>query len=451
MNDSFTYTYTLQDGDTISTDTANLTVNVLDDVPVITSIQSGVLDNVAGLSYTGHIDAIPGADGIAAYHFDTANISAPTGVTYQYSADNTLITATDGTGETVFTVQLNVDGSYDFDLFKAAPETIVITPPFDSIKDEVDNHSAQFTMNLYSSYDASGNGIGDPVGTVTFTPYDDGVPRLSVSQDGLGVNNNLMNTHEVMMMAFDTPVTNATFEIGNFSNGDVLQWKVYDTDGTTLLDSGTIEGGYYNTAGVWIPLTNESIDHSIDLTHNGLDAGLQFSSMSIEALHDSNDKDTAFKFTGFSVEKAITVEDQHYDFSVVAIDGDGDISNSSSFAVTVDGTGSILTGTAADEVFTGGSGADTFLTGGGDDHIADYTKSLTENDIVDITSVLNSAADDHSKLGFSTTSDGKAVLEIYNSSDHSAANLVSTVTFDNITDATDLNSLLGKVDIDHTT
>jgi len=46
--------------------------------------------------------------------------------------------------------------------------------------------------------------------------------------------------------------------------------------------------------------------------------------------------------------------------------------------------------------------------------------------------------------------DGKAVLEVYNSStDHSAGNLVGSVTFDSITDATNLDSLLGKVDIDH--
>ena len=136
----------------------------------------------------------------------------------------------------------------------------------------------------------------------------------------------------------------------------------------------------------------------------------------------------------------------------MGIDGDGDISNSSAFHVTVDGSGSILTGTADNEVFTGGAGADTFVTGGGHDHIVDYSQS--QGDKVDITSVLNQADDTVAKtyMGFHNDGDGKAVLEIYDSgTDHSAGHLVSSVTFDNINDATSLDSLLGKVDIDHTT
>ena len=64
---------------------------------------------------------------------------------------------------------------------------------------------------------------------------------MSVSQDGMGVSNNLMNIGEKLMMTFDTPVSDATFEIGNFSNGDIIQWKVYDADGITVLDQGTID------------------------------------------------------------------------------------------------------------------------------------------------------------------------------------------------------------------
>ena len=432
--DSFDYTVTDSTGN-VTTGTIN--VSIIDDVPSITSIQSGVIDNVVGLSYTGHIEAIPGADGIAAYQFDTANISAPAGIIYQYSVNNTHLVATDGTGETVFTVDLHADGSYDFVVAKTLPESIVISPPkYDTYN--IPNHVTSFTLNLYQSYNPNGSGIGDPVGTVTFDAYGG---YLSVSNDGIGVQNNLMNVGEKLTMTFDTPASNATFAVGNFSDGDIIAWKVYDAAGT-VIDSGTIDHGFYDTNGVWVPLpNNENLNYSIDLAQNGLDAGLQFTSMSIEAASNS------YKFTGFSVEKAITVEDQHYDFSVVGIDGDGDISNSASFGVTVDGTGSILTGTAADEVFTGGSGADTFLTGGGDDHIADY--SLSQGDKVDITSVLNSLEGDHTRLGFSTTSDGKAVLEIYDNAAHD--HMVSSVTFDNITDATDLNSLLGKVDIDHTT
>ena len=64
--DAFNYTVTDANGNTT---TGTINVDVIDDVPTITSIQSGVIDNEVGLSYTGHIDAIPGADGIAGLPF----------------------------------------------------------------------------------------------------------------------------------------------------------------------------------------------------------------------------------------------------------------------------------------------------------------------------------------------------------------------------------------------
>ncbi|MGB5216828.1 MAG: retention module-containing protein [Smithella sp.] len=106
-----------------------------------------------------------------------------------------------------------------------------------------------------------------------------------------------------------------------------------------------------------------------------------------------------------------------------------------------------LSGGAGNNILHGGQGADTFVVSNdARDNILDY--NLTEGDKVDVTSVLNSLEGDHSRLGFSTTADGKAVLEVYDNAAHD--NMVSSVTFDNITDATDLNSLLGKVAIDHT-
>jgi Ca2+-binding RTX toxin-like protein len=113
------------------------------------------------------------------------------------------------------------------------------------------------------------------------------------------------------------------------------------------------------------------------------------------------------------------------------------------------GGNDILTGGAGDDTLTGGAGVDTFKTGEGNDNITDYSKA--SGDKVDISAVLNTAETDHSYLGFHNNPDGKAVLEVYNSpTEHSIEHLVGSVTFDNITDATNLDSLLGKVDIDHT-
>ncbi|MDD2844818.1 MAG: type I secretion C-terminal target domain-containing protein, partial [Rhodoferax sp.] len=362
---SLNATATTTDGDG---DTATAMVSVdlggniifIDDVPTINSVQHGVVDNEGGLSINGQILANPGADGIAAYQFDPATTTAPSGLTYTLSNSNTQLVATDGTGETVFTVNVNENGTYDFVLVKPAPESVAVTPPFSTLN--IPNHTDSYTVNLYGSYTSAGVGIGPVLGTVTFSDTKPLTEDLSVSQDGLGINNNLMNVGELLVMTFDTPVSNATFNIGNFSNGDTLVWKVYDIDGVTVLDSGTIDQFFYDANGVQVNLVNaENLDYSINLATNGLDSGLLFTSMSLESSNNS------FKFTGFSVEKALTVADQTYNFGVVAVDNDGDTTVSSSFSVLVDGTGNDLVGTAGSDVINAGAGNDTLTGGAGAD------------------------------------------------------------------------------------
>jgi VCBS repeat-containing protein len=115
------------------------------------------------------------------------------------------------------------------------------------------------------------------------------------------------------------------------------------------------------------------------------------------------------------------------------------------------GTGNdILSGGTGSNTLTGGSGADTFtLSAKANDTIKDY--SQTEGDKVDISSILDIADETTARkyLGVHNNAEGKAVLDVYDSdTDHSAGHLVSSVTFDGLTD-TQLDSLLGKVDVDH--
>ena len=357
-----TATTTDGDGDTATTPVSvDLGGNIIfiDDMPTINSIQNGVVDNEGGLSINGQILATPGADGIAAYQFDPATTMAPAGLTYTLSNSNTQLVATDGTGETVFTVNVNQNGTYDFVLVKPAPESVAVTPPFSTLN--IPNHTDSYTVNLYGSYTNAGVGIGPVLGTVTFSDTNPLTEDLSVSQDGLGINNNLMNVGEKLLMTFDTLVSNATFNIGNFSTGDTLVWKVYGSDGVTVMDSGTIDQFFYDANGVKVNLVNaENLNYSINLATNGLNAGLLFTSMSLESSNNS------FKFTGFSVEKAVTVADQTYNFGVVAVDGDGD-ATVGSFSVLVDGTGNDLVGTAASNVINAGAGNDTLTGGAGND------------------------------------------------------------------------------------
>ena len=113
--DTFTFNITDADGSTVA---SHLTINVTDTIPLISSVQNGALAHHADLSFTGDILAVPSADGIVEYHFDPANTVATNGLTYTFTPDNTHLVATDATHDTVFTVNVNTNGTYDFTLVK---------------------------------------------------------------------------------------------------------------------------------------------------------------------------------------------------------------------------------------------------------------------------------------------------------------------------------------------
>jgi Ca2+-binding RTX toxin-like protein len=126
-------------------------------------------------------------------------------------------------------------------------------------------------------------------------------------------------------------------------------------------------------------------------------------------------------------------------------------------SVLVDGAGNdtlmggagndILSGGAGNNTLTGGAGADTFMISkGGHDTVMDYSKA--DGDKVDISNVLNTNAGDY--LNVVNDGSGHVKLEILNSSNVEKA----SVTFENIhisdlTSGDELNSLLGKVNIDY--
>ncbi len=105
-----------------------------------------------------------------------------------------------------------------------------------------------------------------------------------------------------------------------------------------------------------------------------------------------------------------------------------------------------LSGGAGNNTLTGGSGADTFmLSNDGHDTISDYSK--TDGDKVDISNVLNTDAGDYLNV---VNEGGHVKLEILNSSSVEKASISFTdINFSDLTVGDELNSLLGKVDVDH--
>jgi VCBS repeat-containing protein len=437
-----TVTVTDNDGDVISTSTgasAPLSLTISDTDPTLTLTTNGLLDNEAGLQVLGTVSATA-VDGV--HHFDLRGSVAPDGLTYSYSADGSALTATDALGDTVFTVTVNPNGSYIYTLIKPSAEVVAVTPDFDTL--DVPNHTTSFPVVLYASYDANGVGIGDPLGTVTFKTS---TGEIFVSNDGMGIDSNLMTEDEKLEMAFDTLVSDATFAIGNLNPTDELVWTVYDANGV-VLDSGTIVGSYVDENGNTLPITNnQNANYSISLAANGLDEGLQFASMSLESTNNS------YKFTGFSVEMALTVEDTAYSFNVAAIDNDGDSSNVGTFSVTVNGTDDTLTGTssndyivggAGNDILTGNAGADTFVWNSGDtgnDIVTDFSQAqagevLNVSELIQTDGLVMSAveSDGHLQLQFKSGATVVQSIELSNmvvADDAAATALMNTLLTNN--------------------
>jgi hypothetical protein len=390
------------DGDEASStvDLASL-IGFADSTPVIGSVTDATIDNEVNLTVTGTVEATA-VDTVTGFTLESNGATGPyPGMVYTYSEDGSTMTATDGTNETVFTMTVNPDGTYLYTLFKIAPETLAITPDFDTLT--IPNHTTEFTIDLFESYGPGGVGIGDPVGTVTFAVGNPATQSFTASQDGLGINNNLINSGgEKLLMTFDSAVSNATFAIGNFKTSDDLIWRVYD-ENDVQIDFGVIQGSFFAPDGVTVvTVTNsESPNYIIDLAANGMDVP-NFYSMSLEGAAAGSE---SYKFTGFSVEKAITVDDQNYPIQVQAIDGDGDLSAAETINITVDGTGNVLTSTSSDEALAGGSGVDVFkwsLGDTGSDVVTDFTAAAPDSigggDVLDLSDLLNLPVDDAADL-----------------------------------------------------
>lgn len=110
-----------------------------------------------------------------------------------------------------------------------------------------------------------------------------------------------------------------------------------------------------------------------------------------------------------------------------------------------------IDGGKGNDILSGGSGADTFVfnAGMGNDHITDYHNSTTEHDKVDISNVIDKGAGDY--LEVSKDGSGHVVLTIEDAG-HSAKGSITfdNIDYDSLTHGDELNSLLGKVDIDDT-
>ncbi len=303
-----TLTATVTDGDS---DTASSTLNIaggltfLDDIGSLGAFQSATIINAVG-SVNGTFAYGAGNDGHGSFA-----ITGPTlpGVTYTttQNANGALLTATadpDGPGGaapvTVFSLQVNTNGTYQFSL---------VTPQAATTE----------TVSLTNLQSGNANFAETPGGRVEFSS----AGSVNSSTQGFGVGNNFLDGGETFTVEFHNPgqagdqpaATNPQFvDAISFANDNLttpltLNWTAYnDSTGTT--DTGSL---------------------SVTGANTFIDPDISFNRIVITAAGGGR-----VRLTSLGYDTTILPQDIDLAFQVTATDRDGDTTAISTLQVFVD-------------------------------------------------------------------------------------------------------------------
>jgi len=456
VKESFTYQVTDSAGQTA---TSAITVNIVDDMPVA-AITNGIFQNSTVTFLEGNLASI-GAD-IDGAHI-TLTGTPPAGLTSNsypvtYSGMGTSTIIATANNQTVFTLTANNDGTYSFSQSQPLDLTTmsVDTSSDPSAGGPNDAYyvyeSGNFGHDLAEDWTIKITGIGGSGGNAN---------KINCNNNQMGVGDPSLESGESMTLEFDDEGVSGqhnysyAVKIGvTDMNGDeTLQYTAYfavDAGSPPASVSATISAAdLVNGAFTIISPSGSYFDYVF--LEPGENSKVGITTLTTYLHDDTNMVDLNFNFTATDADGdqvtgsfKLTAQNSH---TLSGSDGVNDALGG--------GSGDdILDGHSGDDILTGNAGDDTFKTGEGHDHITDYHNIAGgEHDVVDISHVLNTAvAEDHSRLGV-INDDGHAKLVIYDDSGvHAAEHEIGSVTFDNLnfSDAPDLDTLLTKVDVDHT-
>ena len=297
--------YTVLDADGSSA-SGTLNISFDDDAPTLSSFSDETVANAAGQVANGTFTYAPGADDHASF-----NISGPTldGVTntVTQNANGALLTATvDGSGEILYTLQVNTDGTYDFTL---------VTPDAGSTE----------TISLLGLGASGPDGFLEvPAGNVEFTDNETG-EGINSSTQGFGIQNQFVGNGQSFTMEFHDPgivgdeptasnpnlIDSVALGNNNINGSLTIQWTA------TNSVSGQTETGVIVVSG-----TTTLIDPTISFNH-----------LLIEGIGGNGQ---GVRFSSLDITKQIIPQDLNLPFQVSAVDGDGDVTQLDDFNVFID-------------------------------------------------------------------------------------------------------------------
>jgi VCBS repeat-containing protein len=376
----------------------DLQIRIVDDMPTFTQIDYGIIGHQAG-TLLGTDNLIFGADGEGVNGINLAALTSLSGVTYSATVHNlngssTITAGTNGSTTGFFTLTVNPDETYAFQLINPSP-TVTHTAPFETVS----GGAAVPVLTLGTGADA-----------ITFTGL--GGDTIKPTSAGFGVNDGNLDPGDNFSVSF----------AGNL------------VDSVSFAIKQEAAGAFTMT---WITNTGESgvASTSVDGTFT-INPVSDFSTITFDVT------DGKAKVDSFSYSQELLPPTQVLQFNVSGTDGDGDVSATQvlniellggSAGAAIAGTsgndsilgtsaGESINGGAGNDILTGGLGSDTFvwkLGNTGADKVTDFTLGpvASGGDVLDLKDLLTgehaNAASLDAYLDFSANGSGQTVVSIH--------------------------------------
>ncbi|MBX7459007.1 VCBS domain-containing protein, partial [Qipengyuania sp. 1NDH17] len=331
---SITIPVSADDGTTVTTNANSLSVVFEDDSPTIGTFSpdTTTVANVANATATGTFTYSPGGDGHGEFIITAPAID---GITYQPvtqtmvdltddGIDNPVMgavlvgTATEG-GQAIFQFAVDVDGNYEFELLE---------PELSTSEDLSFSQLAAGGPGFRELNDDENTPVNEN-GRVEFTSNGTGV---NANNNNFGVSNSFLDAGEWFEAEFHNPGTDG--DDPALTDAEFL--SAVDINVNTLKNAGGPNAGGDSTGPNvtinWIAYndadgTQES--GTVTVTSTGaihIDPSIEFNRIYIENVDELGVSDDGgrIQIAGFTIYKTILPQDQEFNFTVSALDSDGD-------------------------------------------------------------------------------------------------------------------------------
>ncbi len=290
--------------------TGTIAIAIEDDMPHITNAQNLALQNQVS-SATGSLVFGFGGDGPAeSGALKITGWPDLPGITETLSTDGKTLTATiDGSGQppkVFYTLVLNDNGTYTFDLVTPQPTTVYeignqfgAGGPQETIAVNAGPIAVTFDGLLFSNT----GGVNNPQNPGAASQDDD----LNPNNNGFGIKNGNLDHNEGFKAVMSQPADGLTFSVYGVGNANVatIEWVAYAANGTTVVDSGT--------------LTLTGLKAAPQVA--SIESNQEFSSVVVRFVLNGND---SVRIQDFEVIDRVVPPDLELGFTVRATDSDGD-------------------------------------------------------------------------------------------------------------------------------